>query len=418
MRPRVTLALVVWLSAVPAPESVSFDQAVARALSKHPSLKVAEEDIARAAAQVEQQRSPSLPTLAANGAYTRLDADRIVGDRVAAGRDQLGANLTLSVPIIAPARWAQWWRSTKSLDAQRATSADVRRQVALQVARTWLSVLGQKRVLDAAVRARDTAKAHLDYAVQRRAGGIGNRLDEMRAAQELAVSQTQLENAAGNLVKLQEQLGVAAAADAPLDAALEEPQLQAPGSLNEALDTTKDRLDVKASVARRDAAESQTHADFTDYLPLVTLVGTPFYQNPPTLTQPLTGWQAQAVLTLPLYDGGLRYGQQHERRANARSADAQTEAVLRQANSEVRSAFEVVRRSDAALESARDAAKAANEALELSNVAYRAGATTNLELTDAERRARDADTAAAVAEDSSRQARLDLLAAAGRFPTP
>jgi hypothetical protein len=35
---------------------------------------------------------------------------------------------------------------------------------------------------------------------------------------------------------------------------------------------------------------------------------------------------------------------------------------------------------------------------------------------DAERRARDADTAVAIAEDSVRRARLDLLAALGRFP--
>ena len=39
-----------------------------------------------------------------------------------------------------------------------------------------------------------------------------------------------------------------------------------------------------------------------------------------------------------------------------------------------------------------------------------------LEVIDAERRSRDAETAAVVAEDAARQARLDLLAASGRFP--
>jgi hypothetical protein len=37
-------------------------------------------------------------------------------------------------------------------------------------------------------------------------------------------------------------------------------------------------------------------------------------------------------------------------------------------------------------------------------------------LVDAQRRTRDADTAAAQAEDRVRQARLDLLVALGRFP--
>ena len=61
-------------------------------------------------------------------------------------------------------------------------------------------------------------------------------------------------------------------------------------------------------------------------------------------------------------------------------------------------------------------AKLAREALDLANRAYRAGATSNIEVIDAERRARDADTAAVIAEDNVRQARLDLLAAAGQFP--
>jgi len=73
-------------------------------------------------------------------------------------------------------------------------------------------------------------------------------------------------------------------------------------------------------------------------------------------------------------------------------------------------------RSDAALDASRSAAKLANEALDLANQAYRAGATTNLEVIDAERAASDADTSAAVAEDTARQARLDMLSASGRFP--
>ena len=58
----------------------------------------------------------------------------------------------------------------------------------------------------------------------------------------------------------------------------------------------------------------------------------------------------------------------------------------------------------------------ARRAMELATMAYKAGATTNLEVIDAARSARDADTASAQAEDLSRQARLDLLVASGRFP--
>ena len=64
----------------------------------------------------------------------------------------------------------------------------------------------------------------------------------------------------------------------------------------------------------------------------------------------------------------------------------------------------------------RNGAQLANDAMRLAEVAYRAGASTNLELIDAQRVARDAETQANLAENNERQAILDFLAAAGRFP--
>jgi outer membrane protein len=119
---------------------------------------------------------------------------------------------------------------------------------------------------------------------------------------------------------------------------------------------------------------------------------------------------------VPFYDGGLRYGQQNERKAFANEARLTAEATLRQARSDVRVAFEEIQRADIALDQAEQSAAFAKRALDLANIAYRAGATTNLEVIDAERQARDADDQSALAEDAARQARLDLLAASGRFP--
>jgi outer membrane protein TolC len=167
---------------------------------------------------------------------------------------------------------------------------------------------------------------------------------------------------------------------------------------------------------RAETARKAVRDSYAEYLPVLTGVVQPFYQNPATLTLPTTGWQAQLLLTIPLFDGGNRYGLKHERDAVQEQAKTRLDAALRQARSEVRVAFEAVQRADDALAQAREASKLAQEALELSQLAYRAGATSNIEVVDAERRARDAETDAAVAADSSRQARLDLLAAAGRFP--
>jgi outer membrane protein TolC len=333
---------------------------------------------------------------------------------VFAAADQLSASLLLTVPIVTPRPWVQWSQAKDAVEVARASTEDTRRVVAVAVARAYLSVVAQKRVIEAAVRARDTDRSHFEYAKQRFDGGVGNRIDEVRAEQQLESDEANVEQQRVTLAKDREVLGVLVGVGGALDA--EEPNLQAPGDPARALEDAEHRSDVVASGARLRAAEHVVRDSWTDYSPYLTGTLQPFYQNPATVTLPTTGWQATLALTLPLYDGGLRYGQEKERASLRDEAKATLEATLRQARSDVRTAFEEVSRADAALESARKAARLAESALELAQIAYKAGASTNIEVIDAERSARDAETAVAVAEDGARQARLDLLAATGHFP--
>ena len=73
-------------------------------------------------------------------------------------------------------------------------------------------------------------------------------------------------------------------------------------------------------------------------------------------------------------------------------------------------------RAASAASTARAAAGQAEQVAQITNVSFRAGAATNIEVIDAERTARDSDFAVAVAEDNLRRARLELLTALGRFP--
>jgi outer membrane protein TolC len=394
---------------------VALADAVKRAMDRNPTVALALADIRHADALVREARSTSFPTLVGTGTYTRLDSDRKSNNVVIAAQDQLSANVLLTVPIIHPKAWSQWKHAEDNADATRATLADVKRQMGLAVGHAYLQIIAQRRLVEVSERARDAAKAHYEFAHSRFAGGVGNRLDEVRAAQEVATDDSQLAAAQGGLIRAREALGVLLGVDGPLDAA-DDPALGDPPQLATALEDARKRSDVVAQQARVTAADRVVRDNWKDYSPYLVALGQPFYQNPPTLTTPQTGWQAQLVLTLPLYDGGLRYGQAQERDALADQAKIQLDATLRQARSEVRTAFDVMKKNDDALKSARDAAALAKEALDLAIIAYRGGATTNLEVTDAERRARDAETAAAIAEDASRTARLELLVASGRFP--
>ena len=302
-----------------------------------------------------------------------------------------------------------------SADATRATSADTRRLVAYATGQAYLAVYAQKLVIQVDESARDTDRSHAAYAHQRYAGGVGNSIDEVRAIQEAATDEALVQQAYAVLASDQEALGIVAGVDQPLDTA-QEPILADPPSLQEALDLAVHRPDVEALDVRSQAARKTVEDNWSDYAPYLAGVAQPFYQNPATPTVPLGGYSLELLVTVPLYDGGLRYGQ-HEERANLRDeASVALDAGVRQARSDVRTAFEAMRRADEALRSSREAEQYARKALDLANVAYRAGAATNIEVIDAERQARDAATQAEMAADGARQARLSLLVAADLFP--
>ena len=412
------LAAALLLGAGPpaALERVTFDEAVRRALAKNPNAVVAAEEVRRAEGLLGEARSGSLPFLGVTGTLTWLDHDRVSQGRVVAAGSQANATGLLSVPLVAPSRWAQWAHASQGLDATAAGEADVRRGVAVTAARAYLTVIAQRRAVEVSLSARDNARAHYDYARARRKGGVGNALDELRAEQELAASEVQLEAAQIGLARGREALGQLAGADAPLDAA-EEPALpELPGQAEAMAVAESSRADVKAAQARAHVAERVWKDSWTDWLP--TLFGTfqPFVQDPPTLTVPAQGWQAQLILAFPLFEGGLRPAQSKQRQAISNESQAQLDGIVRQARSDVRTAYEALERSRSALQSARRGAESARSALGLANEAYRAGAVDNLAVTDAEQRGRVADLSAVIAEDAVRQSVLDLLAAAGRFP--
>jgi len=399
-------------------EKLTLQEAVRRAVARNPTSLIAEQEIRRAEGILKEVRAPALPFLSANATATRNDAEHDLLGRPVTPLSSRTANLTLTIPIFAPQRWLAWAHASEQVDIARVSLEDARRFVGVTTARTYLSVMAQHRLVQITIQARDSAKAHLDDAHARFEVGSGNRLDEVRAGQELATDEAQLAQAESNLVRAREALGVLVAADGPVEVE-EQVDLPGPPAPEEALqDAEEDRPDVKASRQRAEAARRVLRDSWADYLPLLSAVLEPFYNsNTPVIsTVPETGWQAQLVLTLPLFDGGARYGLHRERSALYEEAKAQLEGLLRQARSDVRAAFDAVRRADESVRSARQAARLAHDALEMTMLAYREGATNDLEVVDAQRRARDADVASLVSEDTARQARIDLLAASGRFP--
>ena len=391
----------------PGPQRMTFTEVLTLAKAQGPQARLAEADLARAEAQIQQARAASYPTVALNATYTRLDRDRTSAGRVIQAADSVNGNAVLTVPLVVPSRWATWRRAEDQRDTVAAVVRATRRDVVLGAARGYLAVLLQQKGVGDARRARDVARAHLGFAEAREKGGVGTKLDVVRAAQEVESTESALAVAELALLRSQEALGVVLAVDHAVDAAVE-PGLE----LGTAAPHPDQRPEVLAQVAGVSAAQRAKDDNYRDYLPQLSAVAQPFFQNPATLILPETGWQAQLVLSVPLYDGGLRYGQRADREAALAQARVRLEDARRRAQAELRSAVSSLSIAETVVQRARAAATLAHSAEQLAQLGYQAGAGTNLELIDADRRARDADARVALAEDELRRSRLDWLSAA------
>ena len=408
----------------PVGRKISFREAVAQAIAKNPTSLVAAADIRRVGGLMEQVRASSLPTLGVNAKYTRLNKDVTAPltapdggteNVVFSPRDTLNINGALSVPILAPQAWADWKRAADRLESSKLSQRDVERTVGITAARTYLTVFAQKRQVDVNRQARDNSLSHMQYADARLRGGIGNRVDWARSAQDLEQNEAILQTSFANLYRAQEALGILLGEDEPVDVE-DVPAVPGMPTMDQALEESQGRTDILLLRQEEQAADRSLNMSWTEYLPSIDVVFSPFYNEPSSVGTLKTGWQFQAVLTWYLYDGGARYGRTHEREALLSQSRINLDATLRQANSDVRAAVDNVERTAAAVERQRNSARLAEDAMRLADIAYRAGASTNLELIDAQRRARDAETLAVIAEDNQRQAAIDLLSASGRFP--
>jgi outer membrane protein len=397
-----------------AAQPMTFEEAVRRAVTTHPTLEQAAAGILRAEALLQQVAAGSRPSLDASVSTRTIGpVQRFAGEAINP-RTQLAAGVNLAVPLLTPVRWAQRAQARDQVFVAERGADDVRRAVGVAAAEAYLAVIAQRRVLELNLRARDHAQAHFEFAERRFEGGLGSRLNALRAQQELSSIEASVEDARLGVLRAQEALGVLVGAEGLVDAAAE-PAFDLPEGVDPEA-APAERPDVRLAAARARAAERAVADAWKDRLPDVTAVVSPQWLHPTGLFAPARSWSAAVLFSVPLFDGGLRAGLTRERQALLDAARAGQEEVARQARAEIRVAQDAVRATGRALASARAAAGQAGEVLSITDLAFRTGATTNIEVIDAQRRARDAETAAAIAEDAVRRARLELLVALGRFP--
>lgn len=395
-------------------ERVTFEEAVRRALDRNPTVGQASQAVLRAQALLDQARSVFRPSV--NGAVgtTVLDAARGFDGNITQPRTQTSFSGTASYPLLAASRWAAAKQAADQVEIARISAAEARRQVALLAAESYLAVISTEHQRDIAVRNRDTARALEEYARARLEAGQGSRLNHVRSSQERAAAEGFIHSAELSVRQAQEALGIAMFADGPVDAN-GDPEIEpaAPPSDEDAW--LARRPDVRLFTAQVQAADRVVRDTWKSWLPTATAAFSPQYVTPAGFFEPANTWRAFVQLQIPIYDGTLG-ATKRLRIADRETAQLRLDAVKAQARSEVRFTQEAVTRNEQIVAASREAAENAREALRITEIAYKAGATTNIEVVQAQQTARNAEVQSALAEDRLRQARLDLLVALGQFP--
>jgi outer membrane protein TolC len=205
----------------------------------------------------------------------------------------------------------------RTIDAAQLTFEDRRRQIAASAVDAMLAALSAARVaelnrtgLRASLERLALTRARLQY-------GQGTELDVDRAMQDVASARTSIVTGDESLLRAREALGLSLGSRVPLappegaDIESCEAAVARTCRLNEEVER---RPDVAAARKRVEIAQRAVHDAELMFAPSLGLSSSLQYSTAPVLA-PNTTWSASALVNVPLYDGGVRYGVLRDSRA-------------------------------------------------------------------------------------------------------
>jgi outer membrane protein len=358
-----------------------------------------------------------LPSINASTDYTLLSVEQFflgTGNRTnSTSSARVDGRLEL---FTGGRKLAELSRSRAELEGSQASELQARYAAALLIENAYYDVLGLRQLLDVANARYRRAEEQLVVARARVVSGAAVQSDSLQIRLELnqaRVSVLRAERALLNSrLDLGRRVGRRGALDAvPLpDLPLEIP-LGLPDAITEALQQGPDYRIARANERQADALLRQRRAA---YLPVV------FAQGSYTLSD--TIWFPSAVnrgvltfgLSFPLWDNAQRELNVSRARATRNVSRAVREDLERGVDADVTAAYSAFVTARAALDLEREAVLVARENFRVQDTRYRAGASTILDLLEAQDQLTTAEAAVVTADYAARLAVAGLEAILGR----
>lgn len=379
------------------PITLSIADAVQTALARNTGVQAARTRTSEAKARIGQAKAALLPQIQAGADYRTTNAipsftlpsSQPGGTPTAltiGASSLVVATIGVRQDIYTGGRTrGQVSRAEALYDVSLAQLGLSESQVAYQTRQTYYNVLLGEAQVVSAQKTLDSACAQLTDAQSRFQAGTSPRFDVLRA-------ETQVSQAQQSLTEARNQAQLARVA---LNRILGFPQERVvnvtdPGlapSVAESVDALitraqRQRPEVLAGNAQIAAAEYGIRVARSGYLP--TLAVSANYQKvaPETAVQ-TSGWTADAVVSLPIFNGGLTKSQVSEARSLRDEARINLADTTESVEQDVRQALLNLQTARQTIDTARTLLAQAEEAYSVATVRYQAGVGTAVEIADA-----------------------------------
>lgn len=294
---------------------------------------------------------------------------------------------TANYEVFSLRKFSELSRTKAEIASAEAGELEQRFQAALETESSYYAVLVNQELTEVAGERAERARQGLAIARARVASGAAVQTDSLQLVLELTRAEVERLRQRNALRTAQLELGRRVGASGPVDAVppdtTQAPQL--PLSLAEAIRVGLDQgPQYNAARANERSAEAALRAQRGDYLPVFSIGGS--HQRYDTQLFPGASNVTSVTFSLsfPLWNNGQREIEVSRARVNRDVARTIREDLERAVRRDVSSAYDGYQTSTAAVELAKVGVTVAQQTYRMQELRYRSGASTILDLLDAQ----------------------------------
>jgi len=360
-----------------------------------------------------------LPTINAQGKYTRnyarFEFTLPAGNLLIQPVNQLDGVISFSAPLIVPAAYPGLQSVKASIGASEANYELSEANVLYAVAQAFYAAAVSDEVLLARRSNIDVAKATLDNAKTRLAAGTVTKVDVDRAELAMLRAEQQAREARQGRDQAYRGLTTLIQIDTPYRAKPPE-ALGAPPAEQPVENVLKLRPEFRTLELTAKAADLQATTDALKWLPALSAFGNARKFNYDNFNRQRYSWAVGVQVDWLIFDGGNRDAQRHLADAQREEAEARTAVLADNIRDDLANGRGLVDTKRQGVFAATRAVELAKETIDLVRTQYEAGTVTQVDLLGAQDALVGAQEALAQSRFDLAVADLTLRKTAGIFP--